>query len=82
MKAYKTEIHPTEEQRRHIEQTFSACRYVFNQYIAANQKAYEARENSFPGIPSPSTSTMGFVLSIRSVRGCGKLVRRLSSPQS
>lgn len=60
MKAYKTEIHPTEEQRRHIEQTFSACRYVFNQYIAANQKAHEAGEKFISGYTFSKYLNNGF----------------------
>ena len=60
MKAYKTEVHPTEEQRRHIEQTFSACRYVFNQYIAANQKAHEAGEKFISGYTFSKYLNNGF----------------------
>ena len=49
MKAYKTEINPTEEQKCHIDQTFGSCRYVYNQYIAANQKAHKAGEKFITG---------------------------------
>lgn len=41
MKAYKTELKLTKEQKAKLNQTFGNCRYVYNAYIAYNQKVYE-----------------------------------------
>lgn len=41
MKSFKTEIHPTEEQKQMLEQMFGNCRWVYNQYIIENSKLYE-----------------------------------------
>lgn len=46
MRTYKTEIKPTEEQKRIILQTIGICRYVYNFYIAHNKELYE-KENKF-----------------------------------
>ena len=41
LKSYKTEIHPTPEQIKKINQTIGTCRYIYNFYLAYNQKIYE-----------------------------------------
>ncbi len=41
MRAYKTELKPTQEQIQLMNQTFGNCRWVYNSYIAYNQKQYE-----------------------------------------
>lgn len=41
LKAFKTEIHPTEEQIHKIHCTIGTCRFVYNFYIMENKKAYE-----------------------------------------
>lgn len=46
LKSYKTEINPTAEQRQIINRTIGVCRYVYNFYLAHNQKIYET-ENRF-----------------------------------
>lgn len=46
MRTYKTEIKPTEEQKRIIQQTIGVCRYIYNFYIAHNKEVY-VRENRF-----------------------------------
>lgn len=38
---YKTEINPNPEQINKIKQTIGTCRFIYNLYIAENQKAYE-----------------------------------------
>lgn len=46
LRAYKTEINPTEEQKILINKTIGTCRYVYNFYIAHNKEVYES-ENKF-----------------------------------
>lgn len=41
MRAYKTEIKPTEEQIEKIRQTQGVCRFVYNLFIATNQERYK-----------------------------------------
>ncbi len=41
MRAYKTEINPTPEQKRIIQQTIGTCRYIYNFYLAHNTEIYE-----------------------------------------
>lgn len=49
LKAYKTEIAPTVEQKIMIHQTLGVCRYVYNLFIADNKKAYEADQKFISG---------------------------------
>ena len=42
--AYKTEINPTKEQIVKIEQSMGICRFLYNEYIRENIKAYEKDE--------------------------------------
>lgn len=44
MKAYKTEIHPTEEQINLIHQTCGNVRYIYNQFIAFNFERLKKKE--------------------------------------
>lgn len=46
LRAYKTEINPTVEQKHIINRTIGVCRYVYNFYLAHNQEIYKA-ENRF-----------------------------------
>ena len=41
LKSYKTEINPSLEQKRKIHQTIGVCRFVYNFYLAENQKQYK-----------------------------------------
>lgn len=41
LKSYKTEIHPTDEQKRIIHRTLGTCRYVYNLYLAHNKEIHE-----------------------------------------
>ena len=41
MRAYKTEIKPTEKQIEKIRQTQGVCRFVYNLFIATNQERYK-----------------------------------------
>ena len=49
MKSYKTEIHPTPEQRQIINRTMGVCRYVYNFYLAHNKEIYEAEKRFVSG---------------------------------
>ncbi|MGL5066327.1 MAG: RNA-guided endonuclease InsQ/TnpB family protein [Sarcina sp.] len=40
LKAYKTEIKPTQEQKIKIEQGIGVCRYLYNSYVAKNIEFY------------------------------------------
>lgn len=46
MRAYKTEINPTDEQRRIIHQTLGVCRFIYNFYLGHN-KGISAKEKRF-----------------------------------
>src|SRR5699024_8536062 len=46
LKAYKTEIKPTEEQITLIHKTIGTCRYVYNLYLQKNREQYE-KDSSF-----------------------------------
>lgn len=41
LRTFKTEIKPTEEQKIKIHKTIGVARYIYNFYIAENQKVYE-----------------------------------------
>ena len=45
-RAYKIEIHPTDEQKSKIHQTIGVSRFVYNFYIAHNKEVYE-KEGKF-----------------------------------
>ena len=50
LKAYKTEINPTPEQKTIIRQTIGVCRFVYNFYIAHNKEIYAKENHSVSGI--------------------------------
>ena len=64
MKAYKTEIHPTQEQIEVIHKTFGCTRYIYNQYVYENLEnlasgkdfisafSYSKQVNNDPNTPS------------------------------
>ena len=41
LKAYKTEIKPTQKQIQKIEQSIGVCRWLYNEYLATNYKLYK-----------------------------------------
>ena len=41
IRAYKTEINPTEEQKKKIKQTLGTCRYVYNFYVSYNDELHK-----------------------------------------
>ena len=41
LKAYKTEINPTEQQKQKINQGIGICRYLYNSYLAKNKEVYQ-----------------------------------------
>lgn len=41
LKAYKTEINPTDEQKIKIHQMIGLCRWLYNQYLAKNKELYD-----------------------------------------
>ncbi len=50
LKSYKTELNPTDEQKRMIHRTIGTCRYVYNLYIARNKELREQGENFVSGM--------------------------------
>lgn len=50
LKSYKTEIHPTLEQKTQINKTIGTCRWVYNFYLAYNKEQYEAGNKFVSGI--------------------------------
>lgn len=50
MRAYRTEINPTPEQRLIIRQTIGVCRFVYNFYIAHNKEIYEKEKRFVPAM--------------------------------
>ena len=44
LRSYKTEIEPTFEQKQIINRTIGVCRYIYNFYLAHNQKIYETEK--------------------------------------
>lgn len=44
LRSYKTEIKPTFEQKQIINRTIGVCRYIYNFYLAHNQKIYETEK--------------------------------------
>ena len=45
LKAYKTEIKPTQQQIDKINQNIGVCRWVYNEYIAKNKELYNQYKN-------------------------------------
>lgn len=41
LRAYKTEINPTESQKKKINQSIGICRWLYNHYIAKNKELYQ-----------------------------------------
>ena len=41
LKAYKTEIFPTEQQKQKISQSIGICRWLYNSYLAKNKELYQ-----------------------------------------
>ena len=50
IRAYKTEINPTAEQKQKIHQTIGVCRFVYNFYIAHNKDVYEKQKRFVLGM--------------------------------
>lgn len=46
MKAFKTEIKPTEQQKQKINQSIGVCRWLYNSYLAKNNELYELYKNN------------------------------------
>jgi putative transposase len=49
LKAYNTEINPTEKQKQKIKQTIGTCRYIYNFYIAYNKEVCEKTKEFVSG---------------------------------
>lgn len=49
MRAYKTEINPTGEQKQKIHQTIGTCRFIYNFYLAHNKEIYESEKKFVTG---------------------------------
>ena len=50
LRAFKTEINPTPEQKQIINQTIGTCRYVYNFFLAHNKALYENGEKFMSGM--------------------------------
>lgn len=50
LKSYKTEIHPTLEQKTQINKTIGTCRWVYNFYLAHNKEQYETGNKFVSGM--------------------------------
>ena len=46
LKAFKTEIYPTQSQKQKINQSISICRWLYNSYLAKNKELYELYKNN------------------------------------
>ena len=44
LNSFKTEIHPTEEQKVRIHKTIGTCRFIYNFYLAHNKELYQNGE--------------------------------------
>ena len=49
MRAYKTEINPTEKQKEKIHQTIGTCRFIYNFYLGHNKEIYEKEKRFVSG---------------------------------
>nr|WP_288547161.1 transposase [uncultured Blautia sp.] len=49
LKSFKTEIHPTEEQKARIRRTIGTCRYVYNFYLGHNKALHDNGEKFMTG---------------------------------
>ena len=49
LKSFKTEIHPTPEQKTKINKTIGTCRYMYNFYLSHNKKLHENGEKFMSG---------------------------------
>lgn len=49
LRNYKTELHPTQEQKQAINRTIGVCRYVYNFYLAHNRQVYETEQRFVSG---------------------------------
>lgn len=50
LRAFKTEIDPSPEQKRIIHKTIGVCRFIYNFYIAHNKEVYEREKRFVSGI--------------------------------
>ena len=49
LRAYKTEINPTDIQKNIIKRTIGVCRFIYNMYVAFNDERYEKVEKFMGG---------------------------------
>lgn len=49
MRAYKTEINPTEEQKQKIHKTIGTCRFIYNFYLSHNKEIYDKEKRFVTG---------------------------------
>lgn len=50
LRAFKTEIHPTAEQKKKINQGIGTCRYIYNMFLAKNKDLYEQDHTYMSGM--------------------------------
>lgn len=46
LKAFKTEVYPTQVQKQKINQSIGVCRWLYNSYLAKNNELYELYKNN------------------------------------
>ncbi|RTX83350.1 transposase, partial [Staphylococcus piscifermentans] len=49
LRAYKTEINPSFEQRQTINRTIGTCRWIYNKFIETNQNFYTTGQSYMNG---------------------------------
>lgn len=62
LRAYKTEINPTNEQKQIIHRTIGVCRYVYNFYIAHNKEVYSKEKRFVSGMDFSKWLNNEFIL--------------------
>jgi len=49
LRSYKTEINPTQEQKKRIDRTIGTCRYIYNFYLAHNKELHDQGKKFMTG---------------------------------
>lgn len=62
LRAYKTEINPTNEQKQIIHRTIGVCRYVYNFYLAHNKELYSKEKRFVSGMDFSKWLNNEFIL--------------------
>lgn len=97
IRAYKTEIYPTESQKAKIHKTIGVCRFIYNFYISENEKSYREEKGFISGYDFskwmnneyvPNNPDMAWIKEVsskavkESIMNCEKAYRRFFSGES